>query len=83
MRKFFIFFLSFILLLTACGKSQAEPSWQVQYDLGVRYLSEGNYEEAIIAFIASIKIDPKQPDAYVKLADAYIGVGDIIQIKRI
>ena len=30
-----------ILLLAACGQS-AQAKWQEQYDLGVRYLSEGN-----------------------------------------
>ena len=58
------------LFLCACGQS-AEAAWQEQYDLGVRYLSEGNYEEAIIAFTAAIDIDPKQPDAYLGLADVY------------
>lgn len=54
-----------------------KTSWQEQYDLGVRYLSEGNYEEAIIAFTAAIEIEPKQADAYVQLANLYIGFGDI------
>lgn len=52
-------------------------SWQEQYDLGVRYLSEGNYEEAIIAFTAAIEIDSKQPDVYLKLVDAYVLSEDI------
>ena len=68
--------------LCACG-SKAEtapveeapveqaPTWQEQYDLGVRYLSEGNYEEAIIAFTAAIKIDPKRPEAYIGRGDAH------------
>lgn len=60
-----------ILLLTACGQSQ-EVRWQEQYDLGVRYLSEGNYEEAIIAFTAAIEIDPKRAEAYVGRGDAYV-----------
>ena len=64
-----------LLMLCSCGKSQ-EEQWQEQYDLGVRYLSEGNYEEAIIAFTAAIEIDPKHPEAYIGLADAYIGTGD-------
>ena len=51
-----------ILSISACG--QTGPTWQEQYDLGIRYLSEGNYEEAIIAFTAAIEIDPKQVDAY-------------------
>jgi len=50
--------------------------WQEQYDLGVRYLSEGNYEEAIIAFTAAIEIDPKQAEAYLGAADAYLGLND-------
>ena len=47
--------------LSACGAG-TEKKWQEQYDLGVRYLSEGNYEEAVIAFTAAIEIDPKPPD---------------------
>ena len=62
------------IFITACG--QSAPTWQEQYDLGVRYLSEGNYEEAIIAFTAAIEIDPKQPAAYLGRADAYIRSGE-------
>ena len=60
--------LSVILLfgLCACGKKETAATWQEQYDLGVRYLSEGNYEEAIIAFTAAIEIDPKNP-RYIKV----------------
>ena len=61
-------------LLTACG--QSAPTWQEQYDLGVRYLSEGSYEEAVIAFTAAIEIDPKQASAYVGRGDAYVGLGE-------
>ena len=80
--KFICNFRSFIfaplvicLLLTACGES-IEAQWQEQYDLGVRYLSDGNYEEAIIAFTAAIEIDPKQPDAYMGASEAYMAMGD-------
>ena len=64
-----------ILLLTACGQS-GEAKWQEQYDLGVRYLSEGNYQEAIVAFTAAIEIDPKRPEAYVGRGDTYALSGD-------
>lgn len=47
-------------------------AWQEQYDLGVRYLLEGNYEEAIIAFSSAVEIDPKKPEAYLERANAYI-----------
>lgn len=65
------------LLLTGCSKSPTnELSWQEHYDLGVRYLSEENYEEAVIAFTAAIEIDPKNEELYISLAEAYIGLED-------
>jgi len=67
------FILIFSLFLSACG--QSTPTWQEQYDMGVRYLSEGNYEEAIIAFTAAIEIDPKQALAYLGRGDSYVGSG--------
>lgn len=70
--------LSMIFCHAACGKS-VEAQWQEQYDLGLRYLSEGNYEEAIIAFTAAIEIDPKRPEAYADLARAYVAVGETEQ----
>lgn len=79
MKRIVNFLLALAILagVTACSGpagTQSEPqkpTWQEQYDLGVRYLSEGNYEEAIIAFTAAIEIDPKQAPAYVGRGDAY------------
>ena len=74
--------LALLCLLCACSAQpkmeleDAVPSWRTQYDLGVRYLSEGNYEEAILAFEAAIEIDPKQPKIYDRLATAYELAGD-------
>lgn len=66
----------FLVGLSACGQSM-EAQWQEQYDLGVRYLSESNYEEAIIAFTAAIEIDSRQAVAYKQLSYAYQEVGDL------
>ena len=68
--------VTLFLLLCGCGQTKTVPTWQEQYDLGVRYLEEGNYEEAIIAFTAAIEIDPKRPEAYAGAADAYEALGD-------
>lgn len=66
-----------LLGLVACGgKSTEVKTWQEQYELGIRYLSEGNYKEAILAFTAAIRIDPKQVSVYEKLAEAYTQSGD-------
>lgn len=60
-----------ILMLPACKKVSA--AWTEQYELGHKYLTDGNYQEAILSFSAAIDIDPKLPDAYVGRGDAYIG----------
>ena len=75
MKKIIGICLIFCLLLCACGQS-AQAKWQEQYDLGVRYLSEGNYEEAIIAFTAAIDIDPKRSEGFIGRGDAYALSGD-------
>lgn len=75
--------ITLILGLCACGQASVGQSpssiasaWQEQYDLGMRYLKEGNYEEAIIAFTAAIEIDPKQAPAYVGRGNAYVLSGE-------
>lgn len=75
MKRVYVLILVLCLSLGLVGCGQKAPTWQEQYDLGVRYLSEGNYEEAIIAFTTAIEIDPKHPTAYVGRGDAYIGSG--------
>ena len=77
MKRTISLLLALVLLLTlcACGKKSG-TGWQEQYDLGVRYLSEENYEEAVIAFTAAIEIDPKRAEAYVGRGSAYIGCGE-------
>lgn len=65
-----------VLVLSACGTNPEAPTWQEQYNLGIRYLSEGKYEEAIIAFTAAIEIDPKRAPTYVGRGDAYVGLGE-------
>jgi len=78
MRRVLGLFLIMLLMLCACGQNEQgnAPVWQDQYDLGVRYLAEGNYEKAIIAFTSAIEIDPKQAEAYKKLAETYVAMGD-------
>lgn len=73
MRRMCSFLLALILMLglISCAQNMG-TQWQEQYDLGVRYLSEGNYKEAIIAFTAAIEIDPMKADAYLSLAEVYM-----------
>lgn len=68
--------VTLMLSIVACENSASGSSWQGKYDLGVRYLEEGNYEEAIIAFTAAIEIDPARTAAYIQRGNAYLGAKD-------
>ena len=74
MKRTICILLACVLLLAGCSSS--EKDWQEQYDLGMRYLREGDYEEAILAFSAAIEIDDSRPEAYMGRAEAYEGLGE-------
>lgn len=79
MRKLAAFLIAAALLAGLCSCGKAADTWQEQYDLGVRYLSEGNYREAVLAFNAAIEIDPARADAYAQLAEAYLALNDPVR----
>ncbi|MDR1320323.1 MAG: tetratricopeptide repeat protein [Gracilibacteraceae bacterium] len=66
-------FIGLLLLVAACG--QKALTYEEQIDLGQRFLEDGDYEQAIVAFTAAIQIEPKLSPAYVGLADAHKGLG--------
>lgn len=76
-------FLMIVLSLCACARENVGSTWQEQYDLGVQYLSVGNYEEAIIAFTAAIEIEPRKSESYFGLSDCYIAKEDYFQAIQI
>ena len=63
-------FLLIIWIVTGCQNVSGD--WRAQYDLGMRYLEEGDYEQAVIAFTASIATDPRRPEVYAARGDAYM-----------
>ena len=71
----FLMCIVLVFLLVGCSKN-AQPIWQEQYDLGMKYLEEGDYEQAIVAFTAAIEIDPKQSVLYVVRAGAYTSLAE-------
>ncbi len=55
-------------------KSAIAPKLYDKYlNTGIKYLMDGQYEEAILAFDKAIKIEPKTTEARVYQAKAYIG----------
>lgn len=84
MKKKIIIGIIAVLVLTAIsaygikimGQNQRQKEFREQMDLGSRYLVERDYESAIVAFSKAIEIDPRQPESYLKLAEAYAVLGD-------
>lgn len=71
--------LCLALMLSGCSglfDKLGGDKWQEQYDLGMRYLEDGDYEEAILAFSAAIEIDDSRPEAYMARAEAYVAVDE-------
>lgn len=52
---------------------------QHNLNLGYKYLEEGNYEEAILAFEKVLIIDEGKMEAIIGGADAYVGLGEYAQ----
>lgn len=81
MKRIGILFL--ILALALCGCGAQGDGWQAQYDQGVRYLSEGSYEEAVLAFTAAITIDPRRAEGHLGLANAHLALGDTAAAREV
>ncbi|MEN6460229.1 MAG: tetratricopeptide repeat protein [Syntrophomonas sp.] len=54
----------------------SEARVQAKLELAIKYLNENDYEKAILEFNEAIRIDPRNIEARVGLAQAYIGIGD-------
>lgn len=64
--------LAYVLIVAAPKKAL-----QKQLDLGDKYLSELDYDNAILAYEEAIKINPKDERAYLKIAHVYDILSDL------
>ncbi|MCR5332180.1 MAG: carboxypeptidase regulatory-like domain-containing protein [Lachnospiraceae bacterium] len=58
------------------AKEQKEERFRTEMRHARRYLEDLKYDQAIVAYQAAIKIDPKNPKPYIGIADTYIAMGD-------
>ena len=74
-----VFFLLVAIAFTIGLSIYNSPENRIsrQLDLGQKYLEEQNYEQAVVAFNKVIEIDPMSVEAYLGLANAYVGLGDM------
>ena len=72
-----------VVLVIKAGRISPENKLAEQLDLGEKYLSELNYEQAITAYEVAIEIDPMSVDAYLGLASVYEAQEDFEKAKSV
>ena len=67
-----------VVIIAAIAVKTGSPEYRLkkQLEIADRYLSELKYEQAIAAYEQALGIDPMSVEAYLGLAEAYIGMGD-------
>ena len=73
-----VFLLAMVILagIFHAGRGSASGRLREQLNLGEKYLTEEDYERAVVAFTEAISLDEKNVEAYLGLAEAYLGLGD-------
>ena len=85
-KKLFLIITGAVLLLSVIigiGVSSINSPYEKQLALGYKYLEEGKYEEAILAFNKAIEIAPKKYEAYLALSDTYVAMGDFESARKV
>ena len=58
------------------SEAKREEKYRDAIEQAEKYLNDLDYENAIASYEEAIKLNPKEPEPYIGLADAYIGLGD-------
>lgn len=82
-KKWPLILMIFLILAAACAvggllifRQIERKQFQGYVKSGQKYLEEMNYEKAEDSYLAAIKVDPKQTEPYLRLADVYIAQGE-------
>ncbi len=65
-----------IIFITLFISASPKRKLQQQLDLGEKYITELDYDNAIVAYQKAIEIAPNSVEAYLRLANAYVSTGD-------
>ena len=81
--KIVLLTITFLLVIAAAViltpflmQKVSQKRYEMKMAAGQRYLDEMDYEQAVIAYKAAIKIDPRNLDAYIELSDVYLAQDD-------
>ena len=83
MKKIKLLTVCLMLVLTVSGCGSRAAKVREKLDLGSKYIEELDYDDAIEVLYEAIDIDPKDPDAYMMLAEVYIKDANVDKAKEI
>mgnify|MGYP002619702517 CR=1 FL=1 len=63
-------------VFVALKDQKVKKQYSVCVDVGNKYLEEMEYEKAEASYLKAIKINPKEKESYMKLADIYMAQGE-------
>ena len=63
-------------VFVALKDQKVKKQYSVCVDVGNKYLEEMDYEKAEASYLKAIKINPKEKESYMKLADIYMAQGE-------
>ena len=75
--------VSFLLLIAHGCKGDPQAKKAAHLQKGEAYVAQEKYTEAIIEFRNAIKLDPKDAQAYYKLAQAYLKQAVVLRCGQI
>ena len=64
------------VIVTAASFLMRSHQLQQHLELGEKYLSELDYNSAVLEFTSAIEVNPRSEDAYLGRGEAYLGLGD-------
>ncbi len=74
MAIFIVFAVASIITGVIVSSTSEKIRVKDKLELGERYLSEMNYEKALVAFKEVVEIEPRNVPAYLGIAESYIGL---------
>ncbi len=69
--------IAFVIVAIVALSKGGKKDVQSNLDLGQNYLDELKYEQALASYMAVLEIDPNNVEAYLGMAEAYAGMGDM------
>lgn len=69
--------LSLMIVFSACSSQPKQANVAELLSLGGQYLTELDYEQALVQFLKVIEIEPRNVRAYLGAAEAYVGSGQV------